>query len=174
MTTPSVTASQAHHVRPGHLHRSAGPLTRTPGQAEPAGPTATASAGAPSPTAPVGAPPASTGLANFAAELQSILISAQAAQTAQPGSTTAATAVTVGATSATPSGSPGVTGPALHLADRLQQLLGDSVGAVPNARGTSNPSTALQTVLDRLQLSLQHTLQAYAPATPSSGSSVSV
>ena len=63
-----------------------------------------------------------------------------------------------------------------HLADRLQDLLGSGNGAkagqaTPAAAGSSD---SLQSVLDRLQSTLQQRLQSYGTATPAASSSTSL
>lgn len=107
------------------------------------------------------------GLQKFAAELQSILISAQSRQ-ANAAPTTASDPATAadpnGATDPSAPSKPG--GHAVrHLADRLQDLLAAGggtaqAGSTSTASGANQP-VSLQSVLDRLQSTLQQTLQSY-------------
>ena len=142
----------------------------------------TAGATTPATTSTASDSTASSGLQKFATELQSILISAQSGQ-ANASNTTATDPATAsdpaGATD--PTASPNPAGRAVrHLADRLQDLLSSVNGsgttgtASTSTASTSNAATnttsrtaqpdSLQSVLDRLQTTLQQTLQSYGTA----------
>ena len=156
-TIPSAYVHGHHHhhnTRPVYQAGQAGtPASGLSGATAAASPSGSASSGS--------ASPAASGNQSFASELQSILLSAQSGQ---PG------------TADQPAAGQG--GPIRHLADRLQDLLGTLSPPVATAAGASPAGAAapvsrpeLESVLDTLQRTLQHTLAAYgtqaqtAPAT---------
>ena len=106
------------------------------------------------------------GLQKFAAELQSILISAQSGTKATTTADNAATAADpAGATD--PTAPPNAGGSTVrNVADRLQDLLAGGSGSVASQAAITDTSqpTSLQSVLDRLQSTLQQTLQSYGSA----------
>ncbi len=115
--------------------------------------TSTGATGATTATTGTASTPATTSAANgiqsFADALQSILVSAQAGSTAA-------------------SGPAGVVG---HLAERLQQLLGGNADTTTTAPATTASATtstsdpdSLQSILNKLQQTLQTTLQSYQAA----------
>ena len=172
MSTSAIGATPANQVyHHGHHPRPNAPASAASSQADPlasAVDPSSASASAASKTADAGP---SVGLQKFAAELQSILISAQSGQ-AKGATTTANDPATAadpgGATDPSAPSKPG--GHAVrHLADRLQDLLANAdsstKAASPDAAAGTNQPVNLQTVLDRLQSTLQQSLQSYGNAT---------
>lgn len=166
MSTSAIGAASAIQIQPhGHHHR-AGASASAASSANNLLASADDSTSASATTAPSTTADSSpsVGLQKFAAELQSILISAQSGQ--KVGSTTASDP----ATAADPDGATDPSAPSKtgghavrHLADRLQDLLASTGGAPASpavASGTDQPAN-LQSVLDRLQSTLQQTLQSY-------------
>ena len=161
----SISTASSPQVHGGHHHHHA----KAALQSDAFGTDTTSSASATSGTAtqPSTATPPTTGLQNFASELQSILLGAQANQTAGQAPTAgtgadgqtaaAATDPTVDAGQSASQGSP-----IRHLADRLQDLLGGAGASNPaSASTTSGAQPNLQSVLSTLQQTLQQRLASY-------------
>ena len=151
-TQPSAGQVHGHH----HHHPGASAASQQsdvfgsdPASATTAGPSGSQSAS----TAQPGA-----GLQKFAAELQSILLSAQSGQPTAAGTTANTPATATDPADATDPTTSGQAGPIRHLADRLQDLLS---GKQSGAATPINQPQDLQSVLSALQQTLQKSLASY-------------
>ena len=121
------------------------------------------SASSPGSTPASGATAPGAGVQKFASELQSILLNAQSGQQA----TSATPANTAAGSNPTPAEQ---SGPIRHLADRLQELLGNSTPATTSSSAPNGASGSLDSVLNTLQQTLQHTLSRYGSQANASSS----
>ena len=181
--------SPAYHHHHAHHSKTASGTDNDDPFADASSSTAGTSGASSSATAASTSDTSTAGIQKFAAELQSILLSAQSGQPTAAG-TTAQSATAASdpadatdptlAVNAPPSSGPGAGASGIrHLADRLQELLssnnlpaGSATPAASSTPSTAASSTAiassagsdpnsLQSVLDRLQTTLQQTLANY-------------